>query len=91
MIEFVTDCFCSEKFASVPGQGGAAVRFSESSGGLLESCLVQNNDIGVAVNDEVRCAVYSSLFQFNHNGAFYACEHISNQVLLVLDGRFLEF
>jgi len=43
----------------------ATVRFSESSGGLLESCLLQHNDIAVAINDCVRCAVYSSLFQHN--------------------------
>ena len=59
------------------GEGGAAMRFSESSGGLLESCLIQYNDIAVAFNDRVRCAVYSSLFQFNHKGAFYACEDIT--------------
>ena len=58
------------------GEGGAAVRFSESSGGLLESCLVQHNDVAVAFNDRVRCAVYSSLFQFNLKGAFYACEDV---------------
>ena len=48
-----------------PPSGCATVRFSESSGGLLESCLVQHNDIAIAVNDRVRCAVYSSLFQHN--------------------------
>lgn len=58
---------------------GAAVRFSESSGGLLESCLLQHNDIAVAVNDRVRCAVYSSLFQHNQKSAFYACEDIQKE------------
>ena len=58
------------------GEGGAAVRFSEHAGGLLESCLIQHNHIAVAVNDAVRCAVYSSLFQHNQQGAFYALEDI---------------
>ncbi|KAJ1472986.1 hypothetical protein T484DRAFT_1974017 [Baffinella frigidus] len=59
------------------GEGAAAVRFSEFSGGLLESCLIQNNDMGVMVDDNARVACYSSLFQHNRQGAFYAGPTIS--------------
>jgi len=52
------------------------VRFSEYSGGLMESCLVQDNDLGVVVDDSARVAVYSSLFQNNRQGAFYAAPSV---------------
>ncbi|EKX38409.1 hypothetical protein GUITHDRAFT_154749 [Guillardia theta CCMP2712] len=54
------------------GEGGAGIRYSEFAGGLIESCLVQFHDVGIMLDGSVRVAVYSSLFQHNVLGAFYA-------------------